>query len=187
MTALKTFDSFLNEDTEILEKNKLRRWIDDCVSGSWSYDPDGRVWVKGTVQIMDGTITEFPVSFSFVELDFIVTNCRNLETLKGSPEKVGGRFDCSFCTKLTTLEGAPKFVNGSFSCQDCKNLTSVMGASPHIGLIFNYKDCHKIPNDERDILREGEELRSMWLASGLPAKDFMVKYRGKIKGGKFGI
>lgn len=35
-----------------------------------------------------------------------------LRSLKGSPKKVKGDFDCSYCTNLTSLEGAPEKSGG---------------------------------------------------------------------------
>ena len=51
--------------------------------------------------------------------DFNCSFCNNLQSLEGSPEKVGGYFSCSNCDKLTSLEGAPEKVDGYFNCSRC--------------------------------------------------------------------
>ena len=65
-------------------------------------------------------------------------NCsyNKLTTLRGAPQKVGGRFNCSY-NKLTTLEGAPKEIGGDFSCIK-NNLTTLEGAPQKVGGRF---DC----------------------------------------------
>jgi hypothetical protein len=40
----------------------------------------------------------------------------NIISLEGSPEKINGRFDCSYCDGLKSLKGCPKEVTGDFWC-----------------------------------------------------------------------
>lgn len=99
-----------------------------------------------------------------IEGDFICSDCENLTSLKGAPEKVegwfvcsnspitslkgapkevGGAFYCLGCEKLTSLEGAPKTVGGDFCCSKCDKLTTLKGAPKTVGEDFR---CHKCPN-----------------------------------------
>ena len=73
---------------------------------------------------------------------FDCSNCQRLETLKGAPKRVGGNFSCSGCSKLTSLEGAPKEVGGSFYCYQCP-ITTLKGAPKEVGGNFH---CYSCPN-----------------------------------------
>jgi hypothetical protein len=70
-----------------------------------------------------------------------VSNCYNLQTLKGGPKKVYDSFDCSYCTSLKSLEGAPNVVDRNFRCVNCHGLTSFKGAPKKIGVTFNGTGC----------------------------------------------
>ena len=73
--------------------------------------------------------------------DFYCSWCRNLKSLEGAPEKVGGEFNCMQCNSLTTLKGAPKIVGGIFNCRECYMLTSLEGAPKKVGEGFNCNYC----------------------------------------------
>ena len=70
-----------------------------------------------------------------------VSNCYNLQTLKGGPKKVYESFNCSYCTSLKSLEGAPNIVDRNFRCVNCHNLKSFKGAPKKIGVTFNGTSC----------------------------------------------
>jgi hypothetical protein len=60
----------------------------------------------------------------------------NLKTLKGSPQRVGGYFDCRD-NNLTTLEGGPRYVGGSFYCSD-NPLENLKGSPDEVGYRFSF-------------------------------------------------
>ena len=111
---------------------------------------EGKTWEK-----IDKNKTAFQRS-NFKNNDYIDTNkkikyefkiteqgnidCSNnkLITLRGAPQKVGGRFDCSG-NNLTTLEGAPQKIGKGFDCS-CNNLTTLEGAPQEIGKGFDCSD-----------------------------------------------
>lgn len=68
--------------------------------------------------------------------------CQNLESLKGSPEKVRS-FSCCDCPNLETLEGGPKEVRYEFYCMRCPKLTSLNGMPKRIGGKMYCGDCGK--------------------------------------------
>jgi hypothetical protein len=81
--------------------------------------------------------TDKEIKFEFKADEFgnIICNKKNLTTLKGAPQKIGGDFDCSD-NKLTTLRGAPQKVDGDFWCYNNK-LTTLEGAPQEISGDFN--------------------------------------------------
>jgi len=64
--------------------------------------------------------------------NFVAFN-NKLQDLKGSPKKIGGRFDVSRNPNLKSLEGAPEEVDGDFSVEECRNLDSLRGCPKKIG------------------------------------------------------
>jgi hypothetical protein len=91
-------------------------------SGSISITETGLVSVDGNVksiypymQTLDReVVSEIPVKFQHVSGDFVVPTCR-LTSLKGSPESVGGVFNCK-SNKITSLAPGPKTVGLSYIC-----------------------------------------------------------------------
>lgn len=66
-----------------------------------------------------------------VEGNCLVDRNRELTSLKGAPQYVGGNFFCDG-TNITSLQGGPKVVKGDYNCQSC-NLTSLIGAPKEVG------------------------------------------------------
>src|SRR5690606_23640770 len=64
-------------------------------------------------------------------------NCNNnqLTSLEGGPNSVGGHFNCSD-SQLTSLEGGPNSVGGHFNCSH-NQLTSLEGSPNSVGGNFN--------------------------------------------------
>ena len=73
--------------------------------------------------------------------DFDCSFCKNLQSLEGCPEKVGGDFSCSGCKNLQSLEGCPKNVGSDFYCSYCDNLQSLEGC-PETVIDFYCKSCN---------------------------------------------
>lgn len=137
--------------------------------------------------------------------DFDISNCYKLKSLKNSPKKIGGDF-IAIDSGLTSLEHFPEHVEGDVYLNYCRNLTSIQGISntmknlkiwgSHItslaGFVLSPKikldlDANDLINDEEMEILDSDELYHAWLKSCLDIRDFIKKYRGKIKGGKFGI
>jgi len=76
-------------------------------------------------------------------------NCsyNGLVSLEGGPRRVGRNFDCSY-NRLKTLEGAPEYVGGYFWC-DCNELTTLKG----IGKVGKRVSCFANRRFEDDMLR----------------------------------
>lgn len=83
------------------------------------------------------------IRFNYVSGDFYVTKCKNLETLKGCPKKIGGTFCCDVCPNLKSLEGAPLDIGVNFFCRRCKKIRSLKGCPTYIPCSFS---CVKCPN-----------------------------------------
>jgi hypothetical protein len=64
----------------------------------------------------------------------VFANNNFLGSLKGCPEIVEGKFDCSFCG-LTSLEGGPKLVKGNYDCSE-NGLKNLKGAPEEVGILF---------------------------------------------------
>jgi hypothetical protein len=126
-------------------------------SGYWSFDSQtGLVNVTGDFDCSHQSLKSFKgIRFGTVTRDFLC-NSNKLTSLKGAPQKVGGRFNCKYnlltslagapqdvgnafyCgnNNLTSLKGTPQEVRGSFWCQ-YNNLTSLVGAPQKVGRDFN--------------------------------------------------
>ena len=88
--------------------------------------------------------TEFPSYIQFGDCSgcesFILSNCPNLETLRGCPTKVRS-FTCSDCTKLKSLEHGPQEVLNHYYCPNCTSLKNLKGAPTEISRTFNCSGC----------------------------------------------
>lgn len=81
-----------------------------------------------------------------VSFKYDCSNCENLRSLEGAPKDCHrlDRFDCSGCTSLKTLEGGPdRLDRGSFNCSGCTSLKSLKGA-PVVYYQFNCSDCSSL-------------------------------------------
>lgn len=144
MRYIQKIDEFLGlfkkKDKKTIEPNE--RELVEIELNKLSWDPetyrindDLTVDVFGNVKLFNQKLTKFPFKFGEVTGDFYCSKM-GLETLDGSPRKIGGSFDCSennlvnliggpilvgnnyICSnnKLESLEGAPDEINGNFYC-----------------------------------------------------------------------
>jgi transcription elongation factor Elf1 len=97
--------------------------------------------VKKNFDIAYSVITSLEGSPEFVGGNFECNSCDSLKSLEGAPKEVGGDFNCSWCESLTSLEGAPKEVGRDFDCSHCKSLTSLKGAPKEVGGMFSCDYC----------------------------------------------
>jgi len=86
-------------------------FLDKVVWGgrnNWTLNSDGKVDVNNWVIMSNMGLTEIPVKFGRISIQF---NCayNNLTTLKNCPDYVGKRFNCSN-NNLTTLDDLPEFI-----------------------------------------------------------------------------
>ena len=97
----------------------------------------------GDVIVKNRNIEKLTDGFMWGEVkgNFDCTQCSNLKSLEGAPEKVGRNFYCGGCNSLTSLEGAPKEVGEDFYCKNCPNLTSLEGAPKKVGGSFSCSYC----------------------------------------------
>ena len=80
------------------------------------------------VKISNNMLIDHHLPFNFGDINgaFSCSNCEDLYTLQGAPEKCKS-FYCNNCNNLTSLVGAPKEVEYTFDCSDCKNLPNLEG------------------------------------------------------------
>ena len=83
--------------------------------GTWTLNSDGKVDVRGSVNMKNMTLTKIPVKFGKVSGYFVCSN-NHLTTLENCPDEVGSGFYCRY-NNLTSLEFAPSEVGGGFYCQ----------------------------------------------------------------------
>ena len=102
----------------------------DCDTDVYLYDSD----------LIDG---KFPFPFGEINGHFNCSDCDDLISLEGAPQKVKKDFFCAQCENLTSLEGAPKEVGQNFISFGCSKITSLEGVPEEVGGIFN---CIKCPN-----------------------------------------
>jgi hypothetical protein len=113
-------------------------FLETVVKGSWTQRADGKIDVKGFVKLKKSLLVERvlgkEIFFGKVSRDF---NCANKEltSLEGCPEYVGGDFNCDG-NRLTSLEGCPEYVGKDFNC-DGNRLTSLEGCPEYVGGGFN--------------------------------------------------
>lgn len=179
---------------------------------TWRVNPDGTIDVKGRVYLdYSENMKKFPIKFRHVDGNFDISWSKELETLEGAPislgkDSSGATFNCGNCYALTSLEhlpksgirilkmpfcrsikslkGAPKEINNIFDIEGCTSLESLMYAP--VGATINIKDCTSLPKEEVELAKD-PRIRDLWLASGMSAKEFIVKKRGLIRGDKFGL
>lgn len=89
---------------------EVARIIRDCWIhiGPYKLNIDGSLNVEGNVKFPENMdfVSELPLSFRKVTGDFDCSKM-NLRSLRGSPEEIGGTFNCSF-NQLYSLEYIPR-------------------------------------------------------------------------------
>lgn len=135
------------------------------------YEKDGKIFVdvKGHVKVKNLDITslvEDNLRFGYVTGNFNCSQCKQLISLEGAPEKIKGGFycwdcyslktlegatplihtdfNCGHCHSLVSLEGGPKTVFGTYSCGHCTSLITLKGAPGWVGGDFYCKGCKSL-------------------------------------------
>ena len=146
------FESLLDDDDVFLgtknDKKVIEEWIKHnyFFTGKLFISDDLDVHCSGEVRIKNKSIeslTNGLFRWGMVSKVFCCTNCENLKSLEGAPEKVGRSFNCSGCKSLISLEGAPEEVGGNFLCYQCKSLIDLNGAPKKAGG-FNCGECENL-------------------------------------------
>lgn len=140
-------DEYIERDPLGLEEKCIKSWIEaNCsISGFYKINNDSSIDVEGDITITNEDIKIMPAIIQFNEVlgEFSI-KCGKLSSLKGSPKKVGGDFDCSYCSSLESLEGAPKEVGGNFDCSSCNSLKNLEHAPIKVGGNFNCSNCYSL-------------------------------------------
>lgn len=87
-----------------------------------------RIEYKGSLKVTDNECSSLKLkNFTLFKVhgDFVCTFCRNLESLEGAPEEVGGSFYCNN-SYILSLEGGPRRVKYVYDCSVCPYLYLVV-------------------------------------------------------------
>jgi hypothetical protein len=115
-----------NEQTE----KSIEDWCKDFDIKKYRYKiKNGRVDVKGNVNISEKNLSKIPIQFGVVT-GYFTCVYNLLISLIGAPVKVGGGFYCSN-NQLTSLSESPVSVGDIFDCPN-NQLTSLEGATEKI-------------------------------------------------------
>ena len=151
------FESLLDDDDVFYDpkndKNLIVDWIKSnyIITGKLTISDDLVVDCTGSTIVRNTSITALTngmFKWGDVRGDFDCNSCKNLTSLKGTPEKIGGGFDCSDCVKLKSLEGVPRIIGGGFYCESCINLKSLKGAPEEVRGFFGCSNCVKLKSLE---------------------------------------
>ncbi|CAK1332462.1 Internalin-J precursor [Burkholderia pseudomallei] len=115
-------------------KEEIEQWLDKMEIKNYSINDDLTVDVDGSVDLFGRKLTDIPVQFNHVSMDFHCNN-NQLASLRGAPQTVGKCFDCSE-NQLTSLEGCPQTVRGFFFCSN-NQLTTLEGCPQIVGESFS--------------------------------------------------
>lgn len=135
-------ESILDDEDDIMQNDKwvIETWLKD----NYEIPSDAVCDINeknktinitdafGSVTVKNREITSLlPQGYKFgkVSMDFKCEGCKNLKSLKGAPQEVGGSFICDYCDGLKNLVGGPSVVGIDYYCLGCKNLKSLKGAS----------------------------------------------------------
>lgn len=155
-----------------MHTNQETAWCDRHIQGEWDFDDSGQVSVPGNLTFKDKSFTHFPIHFAPIQGNFDCSDCLNLVSLEGAPQRVEGScylnncihltslrggptwvgkdLDCILCTRLESLEGAPIFIGGTLNCFYCSRLLSLSGAPEKIPGDFLIHGCLGPPTLQND-------------------------------------
>jgi hypothetical protein len=134
MKYLKLFESFKDIDS-ICKKFGIYNYT---INEDGTIDVIASRFFRGDVDLSNKGLTELPLKFRNVTGYFYCYD-NKLTSLEGSPQSVGGRFDCGDNNQLTSLEGGPREVGGNFYCGN-NHLTSLEGCPQSVGGSFFCKN-----------------------------------------------
>jgi hypothetical protein len=121
-----------------IKESKSRKEIEDICHKYFIYgytiNEDGSIDVEGNVELASKRLEKIPLNFRHVSGSFYCESNRELSSLEGCPETVGGNFHC-FYTNIKTLEGGPKTVGDYYGASNNK-LISLEGGPNEVGGAF---------------------------------------------------
>ena len=107
------------------------------------------------------TLTNEYFVFKTIHGNFDVSECLDLETLKGAPKIIYGDFCCYDCPSLKRLDTDTIQVTGNFDISNCTELESLEGSPKEVNKYFVYYHAggsisgkskkYKTPWTERDV------------------------------------
>ena len=83
---------------------------------NYTINNDMTVDVDGDVEILNKKFKKIPFKFNEINGNFYIHNNSNLISLKNSPKKIVGNFNCMF-NKLNSLKHSPDYVENNFICK----------------------------------------------------------------------
>jgi hypothetical protein len=121
-------------------KLEIQKWLDEMEVKNYTINNDLTVDVNDDVKFHSKSLSQLPVQFGVVNGDFAIWNCE-LESLKGCPHKVMGKFNCAI-NLLKSLEYCPKQVDGAFIFHN-NDITTLEHAPDSVGIFKCYINCLK--------------------------------------------
>jgi hypothetical protein len=100
---------------------RIEKWLQENDIKNYTINSDLTIDVNGMVDLGEYKEEQLPeyIQFGKVTKNFYINFCRNLKSLKGCPQEVGGMFTCSDCKSLKSLKGCPQEVGKDFYCKFC--------------------------------------------------------------------
>lgn len=124
-----------------------------CINYVWDWEVRNDEIFARKARIIDAKIEKFPVIFSQVVEDFELSMCYSLQTLEGSPRRVGSWFEIEKCNSLKNLHGGPEHVR-ALRVMNCDNLESLDGLPKTVNGIFSISGCPKLPDWIQNLIKE---------------------------------
>lgn len=133
---IKKFKQFDSEVEKICRRYRIR---------NWNLNSDTNlVDVDGNVNLTNKGLNKIPLRFGKITGDFLINGNNGITSLEGSPNYVGGSFDCS-CCRISTLVGSPRMVGSDFKIHQ-NNLTNFIGCPDDIGFNSDLKGIYCMNN-----------------------------------------
>jgi hypothetical protein len=127
---------------KLLTREQLEWCEKNLITGRWKVNPEGRIDVRGNVDLQKQTFKKFPVPFGkIIGGSFYCPT--SLESLEGAPQSVSREFNCDNCFNLKSLEGAPKKVK-TFNCRNCRTIKDLKGAPQGEVEEFDCSGCREL-------------------------------------------
>ena len=75
---------------------------------------------------------------------FFVSDCEELESLKGGPDSVGEDYHCNYCISLKSFEGMTQKIGGAIRAAFCTDVESLYGVPKTVKGDFDIHGCCSI-------------------------------------------
>jgi hypothetical protein len=139
-----------------LDKTQID-WLKDCVTGSWTLTPEGKIDVVGTVNCSSQKIRKFPVKFGkIIGKGNFTAEWSEIETLEGAPDFLMSYFSVNGCNLLKTLEHCP-LQTSKIYFSGCRNLESLIDL-PVNSDSLSFDKQNKLDKNLLDLMLEQKKL-----------------------------